>query len=124
MCGHGVKPVKCWIIQVLLSQLVHLPHIIDVNNQMSSSSAFIPLCLSQSRPLGHQNLSFPICSLFKPTFLDGKLCHRLDLQSSSRQRKKKELVLLLDYNAELSLRPNTASSDTEGFYLDTLNSVQ
>ena len=44
----------------------------------------------------------------------------------SGQGKKNELMLVLDYNTELSLHPNTASSDmgSEGFYLDTLDSEQ
>ena len=74
----------------------------------------------------HQNISFPICTSFRPTFLEGQLCYKLDLNSYSGQGKKNELLLLLDYNADLSLQPKTDSSDidSESFYLNSINSGQ
>ena len=104
------------------------PHIIDQNNQMAAS-AFIPFCLYQSEFLANtsplQNLSFPVCTSFKPTILEGQLCYKLDLQMHSRQGKKNELMLLLDYNNELSLQPNSGLSDigrSKSIYLDTVDS--
>ena len=111
-------------------QISHPPHIIDQSNQISDS-AFIPFCLYQSKFLANpdeptlvEHMSFPVCTLFKPTLLQGQLCYKLDLKKESRQGKKNELLLLLDYNKELSLQPNVGSSDTDrsaNMYLDTID---
>ena len=112
-----------------MAQLTHPPHIIDKSNHITAS-AFIPFCLYQSKEItsgklnSHQNLSFPICTSFKPTLLEGQLCYELDLQQLSGQGKKNELLLLLDYNTELSLQPNSGSPYVDSFYLDSLDSEQ
>ena len=99
-----------------------------------SASAFIPFCMYQSKFLATldedifvQNMSFPVCTLFKPTLLEGQLCYKLDLQKESGQGKKNELLLLLDYNKELSIQPNVGSSDIDrsaNMYLDTIDTEQ
>ena len=69
-------------------------------------------------------MSFPICTSYKPIILEGQLCYKMDLQLPSGQGKKNELMLLLDYNKELSLQSNAASSDidrSEDVYLDTVD---
>ena len=74
-------------------------------------------------------MSFPICTSFKPTLLEGQLCYKLDLKmeesSHSGQGQKNELMLLLDYNTQLSLQPKAGSSDNVGtgniIYLDTVD---
>ena len=74
-----------------------------------------------------QNMTFPICTSFQPTLLDGQLCYKLDLKSESGQGKKNELLLLLDYNTELSIHPNLGSSDIDrsgDMYLDTVDTEQ
>ena len=50
------------------------------------------------------NISFPICTAFKPTILEGQLCYKLHVNSSSGQGMKNGLSLLLDYQDELSLQ--------------------
>ena len=108
-------------------QLIHPPHIIS-----NSSSAFIPFCFYQSEPVlsgqqkTHKNLSFPICTSFQPTLLQGQLCYKLDLRLPSGQGKMNELMLILDYNTELSLHPKIRSSDinSKSFYLKSLDSDQ
>ena len=78
-------------------------------------------------PIFVQNMSFPVCTLFKPTLLEGQLCYKLDLQKESGQGKKNELLLLLDYNKELSIQPNVGSSDIDrsaNMYLDTIDTEQ
>ena len=108
-------------------QLTHPPHIMD-----NSASAFIPFCFYQSGLVQpgqlktQQNLSFPMCTSFTQTFLEGQLCYKLDLRLPSGQGKKNELMLLLDYNTGLSLQPKVGSSDINpgGLYLDSLDSEQ
>ena len=109
---------------------MHPPHIIDQNNQ-TSASAFIPFCMYQSKfwvtsgvSKKHQDMSFPVCTSFKPTILEGQLCYKMDLQLPSGQGKKNELMLLLDYNKELSIQSNATSYDigkSENMYLDTVD---
>ena len=112
-----------------MEQITHPPHIKDKSNHISAS-AFIPFCLYQSKDItagklnSDQNLPFPICKSFKPTLLEGQLCYKLDLQQLSDQGKKNELLLLLDYNTELSLQPNSGSPDVDSFYLNSLDSEQ
>ena len=76
-------------------------------------------------PLILQDMSFPVCTSFKPTLLEGQLCYKLDLKmEETGQGRKNELMLLLDYNKELSLQSNAASSDidrSEDVYLDTVD---
>ena len=72
-------------------------------------------------------MTFPICTSFQPTLLDGQLCYKLDLKKESGQGKKNELLLLLDYNTELSIHPNLGSSGidrSEEMYLDTVDTEQ
>ena len=101
-------------------------------NDADSVSAFIPFCLYQSKEivsgqqLTHRNLSSSTCTSFKPTFLEGQLCYKLDLKQASGQGKRNELMLLLDYNTELSLQRHDNSSviDSGDLYLDTLDNEQ
>ena len=112
-----------------LDQLSHPPHIIDLDG-FKSASAFIPFCLYQSEAITsestHQNISFPICTSFKPTFLEGQLCYKLDHQMHSGQGKKNELILLLDYNSDLSIMPPTisAGNKSRNLYLRTHDNEQ
>ena len=50
------------------------------------------------------NISFPICTAFKPTILEGQLCYKIQVNASSGQGMKNGLSLLLDYQDELSLQ--------------------
>ena len=48
-------------------------------------------------------MSFPLCSSFLPTLLDGQLCYKLTLNGTSGQGKQNELMLVLDYNEGQSI---------------------
>ena len=87
----------------------HPPHFL-VGDQ---SSAFIPFCafptavIAELRP----NISFPICTSFQPTILDGQLCYKLQVNTTSGKGKKNELVLLLDYHEDLSMHYSYENED-------------
>ena len=49
-------------------------------------------------------MDLPLCSSFVPTILEGQRCYKLELKESSGKGKRNELMLLLDYNDDLSLR--------------------
>ena len=76
----------------------------------SWSSAFIPFCAyktdlnfsRKSSALG--DTDFPLCSSFLPTILEGQLCYKLTLNRTSGKGKKNELMMLLDYNEDRSLK--------------------
>ena len=93
------------------------------------SSAFIPFCafptttISKSKP----NISFPICSSFQPTILEGQLCYKLQLNTTSEKGKRNELILLLDYQEDLSLHysiSNEEDIDLNNLNFDAVESVQ
>ena len=72
-------------------------------------SALIPFCayktdlnVSES-PLSLPGITFPLCSSFLPTLLDGQLCYKLTLNKKSGQGEKSALVLLIDHNDDRSI---------------------
>ena len=73
-------------------------------------SAFIPFCafktdLDVSRnSFSLPDVTFPLCSSFQPTILEGQLCYKLTLNMTSDQGKRNQLTLLLDYNEDRSLQ--------------------
>ena len=48
--------------------------------------------------------NFPLCSSLVPTVLEGQLCYKLKVNDTSAQGKRNELMLLLDYNDDRSIR--------------------
>ena len=96
-----------------LTRLSHPPHLTS-----SWSSAFIPFCAYKTnlniskKSIVLKNTNFPICSSFVPTILEGQLCYKLILNETSGLGKRNELMLLLDYNEDRSLR--TSSNNTDG----------
>ena len=80
-----------------------------VHLKSTLSSAFIPFCAYQTNlnfsetKLTLQGLTFPICSSFTTTALEGQLCYKVTVNDSSGQGKSNALTLLLDYNNDLSL---------------------
>ena len=84
----------------------HPPHL----TSKSWSSAFIPFCAYKSdlnfseNPLELPGLTFPLCSAFSPTILEGQLCYELKLNTTSGQGKRNQLMLVLDYNEDRSLQ--------------------
>ena len=51
------------------------------------------------------NISFPLCSSFQPTRLEGQLCYKIELNGRADEGKVNELTMLLDYNEDRSLTP-------------------
>ena len=117
-----------------LALLSHPPHL-DLNSRVTS--ALIPFCGFKTSMVFSESttwlpdISYPICSAFKPTILEGQLCYKLSMKKPSGQGKENELMLLLDYNEDRSLQVpynnnNTDDvSSTETLNLDTaLKSIQ
>ena len=98
----------------------HPPHLTS-----SWSSAFIPFCAYKTKlnfSKGDHVLdgtSFPLCSSFLLTILDGQLCYKLTLNGTSGQGKQNELLLVLDYNEERSIQ--TSLDQSERASMNTLN---
>ena len=89
----------------LIGSLVnHPPHLL-----LTWSSAFIPFCAYKAdlnftkNTVDLQGITFPLCSSFLPTLLEDQLCYKLKLKEESSYGKRDSLVLLLDYNEQLSL---------------------
>ena len=92
------------------------------------SSSFIPFCAFKSNlilsrnPLWFSNISFPLCSSFKPTMLEGQLCHKIELNGKADTGRVNELMMLLDYNEDrwlVSRFKNEATFDSS--HITTLN---
>ena len=58
-------------------------------------------------------MALPLCSSFVPTILEGQLCYKLELKELSGKGKRNELMLLLDYNEERSLRTSSKADKVE-----------
>ena len=75
-----------------------------------TGSSFVPFCayktnMTISGPEAWlPNMSFPICTSFNPTILEGQLCYKIQVNATSGQGKKHGLLLLLDYQDKLSLQ--------------------
>ena len=99
----------------------HPPHLIS-----SWSSALIPFCAYKTdlniseNPLSLSGITFPLCSSFLPTILEGQLCYKLDLKKNSGQGKKNQLLLVLDYNEDRSIQ--TGFSTNEDVAVDMASS--
>ena len=102
--------------------MIHPPHITS-----SWSSAFIPYCAYKTNldfsenSLSLPGITFPLCSSFLPTILEGQLCYKLNLDKTSGQGKRNELMLLLDYNEDRSLQTFSNSKDVFKPSNETLN---
>ena len=104
-------------------QVVHPPHL----TSKSWSSAFIPFCAYKTdlniskNPLALPGITFPLCSAFLPTILEGQLCYKLSLNMTSGQGKRNELMLILDYNKDRSLQTSVHNSADAKSSKDTIN---
>ena len=91
----------------------HPPHLTS-----SWSSAFIPFCAYKTDLSFTKNMiellgiTFPLCSSFLPTLLEGQLCYKLTLKEETSHGKRDSLVFLLDYNEALSLQTSFPEKDT------------
>ena len=95
----------------------HPVHLLSMNKKLMPS-ALIPYCsfsndlLSLGQKLN--NFSFPVCTAFKPTLLDGQLCYQLDTNRIKNQTKPTQdggLVLLLDVSKERSFDIRLKTND-------------
>ena len=115
-----------------MADLSHPPHLLS-NQHLS---AFIPFCafasnLVISKPaVWLPNISFPLCSSFQATILEGQLCYKLKVNKTSGKGKRNELTLLLDYHEDLSIHhyfdnvDDIHSKTITTFNLDTIESLQ
>ena len=115
-----------------MADLSHPPHLLSSDYL----SAFIPFCafatsMVFSKPeVWLPNISFPLCSSFHPTILEGQLCYKLKVNKTSGKGKRNELMLLLDYHEDLSMHysfgdvDNIDSQTTTTFNLDAIESLQ
>ena len=103
-------------------------HPVHLGEKSGVSSSFIPFCAYKSNlilskdPLRLSNISFPLCTSFKPTILEGQLCYSIKLNENADEGKVNELMMLLDYNEDRWLAShfkNEAQSDSS--YITTLN---
>ena len=76
----------------------------------SWSSSLIPFCAYKAdlnfsdNSFALDGMTFPLCSSFLPTTLEGQLCYKLTLNGTSGKGKKYELMILLDYNEDRSVQ--------------------
>ena len=93
------------------SEVSHPPHLTS-----SWSSSLIPFCAYKTdlnisgSDFSMPGISFPLCSSFLPTILEGQLCYELTLNGTSGQGKRNELMLVLDYNEDRSLQATSRGS--------------
>ena len=82
-----------------------------------TGSSFVPFCAYKTNMTISEpevllpNISFPICTSFKPTILEGQLCYKVQVNATSGQGKKNGLSILLDYQDELSLQVPSEEDD-------------
>ena len=88
------------------TQVSHPPHL----TSKSRNSAFIPFCAYKTdlniskNPFTLPGITFPLCSAFLPTILEGQLCYELKLNQLSGQGRRNQLMFVLDYNEDRSLQ--------------------
>ena len=110
MCSLGEDP----------SQVVHPPHL----TSKSLGSAFIPFCAYKTdlniskNPLALPGITFPLCSAFLPTILEGQLCYELKLNATSGKGKINQLMFVLDYNDDLSVQVSSKSQPKKDRVVD------
>ena len=92
----------------------HPPHL-----ESTWGSAFIPFCayttdLNFSKnTIDLPGINFPLCSSFLPTILEGQLCYKSTLKELSGKGKRNSLMLLLDFNQELSLNASSLDENSK-----------
>ena len=100
----------------------HPPHLTS-----SWSSAFVPYCAYKTDlnfsgiSTTLKNTTFPLCSSFDPSILEGQLCYKLKLNKTSGKGKKSELMILLDYNEDRSVKATSYLTKPKASNRRTLN---
>ena len=93
----------------------------------SWSSAFIPFCAFKTNlnfsksSWALSGITFPLCSSFLPTILEGQRCYKVNFNDTSGLGKKNELTLLLDYNQDRSLHTLTSEDKRDEDSKQTLS---
>ena len=93
-----------------MAEITHPPHL---HGETQTGSSFLPFCayktnMTISEPeVWLPNLSFPICTSFKPTILEGQLCYKIQVNAASGMGNENELALLVDYQEELSIHASS-----------------
>ena len=89
------------------------PHLVEG----STASAFIPFCAFEGQLkifepfIRLTNISFPICKSFIPTFLDGQLCYKLQVNRTTKGSENREgLLLILDLNEDLAVKVDSSNN--------------
>ena len=118
-----------------MSMINNPPHIQNKKGK-TMPSALIPFCSFGSILKGKviQNISFPVCDLFDPVVLDGKLCYQMEMTKKMPKEitvQRKGLTLIMDANTEKSLskqigrddKKNLKSMDLQEASVETRNLV-
>ena len=77
----------------------------------------IPFCAFKTNlnisknSLNLSGITFPSCSSFTPTVLEGQLCYKLALNEKSKKGRENQLMLVLDYNEDRSLQISSSEKD-------------
>ena len=125
---------RCFILGKDSSHVSNPPHL----TSKSWSSAFIPFCAYKTdlniskNPLVLPGITFPLCSAFLPTILEGQLCYELNLNTRSGQGRRNQLTVVLDYNEDRSLQISAEEEKATNFHFskgtldfeDAVQSVQ
>ena len=108
-----------------MAQISHPPHL-DLNSL--TTSVFIPFCAFKTSmmisdpPKRQTNVSFPFCSSFQPTILEGQLCYELQVNTTSGEGKRNQLTLLLDYSEDRSIYASLdQTEDDDSTEINTLD---
>ena len=113
----------------------HPVHILNDKGVFSPSS-FIPFCTFGEHFIGEKidNISTPLCNIFKPKNFWDQICYETDLQLLKGSKKdtiisqlQLGLTLALDYNEDRKInndiRKDNFSDETIAFYYNSGNSV-
>ena len=118
--------LECWFTLFITGEdpslTSHQPHLTS-----AWSSALIPFCAYKTdlnfskKSFALPGITYPLCSSFLPTILEGQLCYKLKLNKTSGQGKRNELMLLLDYNEDLSLHTSPTEKRSVKLSTDSIN---
>ena len=119
-------------IDILLAGFSEVTYPVHLSEE--GASALIPFCAYKSDltivdPVKKiQGISYPVCSSFHQTMLEGQHCFDLKLNRMSGQGKYNELMLILDYNEDRSIQPKHQTEEysinSTKLRLDTLKSLE
>ena len=96
------------------ARISHPPIMVE---QADVGSVFVPFCAFKTETVMSNssvwlpNISFPFCSSFQPTILEGQLCFKLEMNTSGGQGIKNGLLFLIDYQEDLSLQYSSDEED-------------